>query len=194
MAYGDGGEGGGGKELFEPFNSGEVEVVGGLVEEHDVRLDDHGLDDGEALAPATGEGGCLGVEVGKAGAAGEFAESAFAFGFVDVSGGEGLLKDLADREAVGKAGILGNVGGAGTLADGKVAGVGLDLAGEKGEEGGFAGAIGADEADAVAVFDGEGDVFEEGESAELLGHGLCVEDGGHLSLGYRAGARPEAGA
>ncbi len=96
MADSDGGEGGGGEELFEPFDAGEVEVVGGLVEEHDVRLDDHGLDDGEAFAPATGEGGGFGVEVGETGAASEFAETAFAFGFVDVGGGEGGFKDLPD--------------------------------------------------------------------------------------------------
>ncbi len=118
VADGDGGEGGGAEQLFKPLNTGQVEVVGGLVEEHDFRFDDHGLGDGEPLAPTAGERGCFSVEVGKAGAAGELTKAAFAFGVGDMGCGEGLFKYLADGEAGGEAGILGDVGGAGALADG----------------------------------------------------------------------------
>src|ERR1019366_6761887 len=98
--------------------------------EHDFRLGDEGFGDGEALAPSPGESGGLGVEVYEAGAACQLAPSAFAFRFVDVSGSECVFKHLADGEASAKARILGDIGGAGTLADGQFAGVGLDLAGQ----------------------------------------------------------------
>ena len=58
----DAGEGGLVEELFEPDDSGEVEVVGGLVEEEDVGAGDDGFGDGEAFAPASGEGGGFDVE------------------------------------------------------------------------------------------------------------------------------------
>jgi hypothetical protein len=74
VADGDGGEGGTAQQFFKPLDAGQVEVVGGLVEQHHLRLDDHGFGDGQPLAPAAGERGRLLIEVGKTGAAGEFAQ------------------------------------------------------------------------------------------------------------------------
>ena len=51
----DTGERGLGKKLFEPLDSGKVEVVGGLVEKQNLGGGDQGLSDGEALTPASGE-------------------------------------------------------------------------------------------------------------------------------------------
>ena len=70
MADGDGGEGRGAEQFFKPFDAGQVEVVGGLVEQHHFRLDDHGFSDGKTLAPTAGERGGFSVEIGKSGAAG----------------------------------------------------------------------------------------------------------------------------
>ena len=63
------------KKLFEPLDSGEVEMVGGLIEEKNLRRGDQGFGDGEALAPASGERLRLGVEVLKAGAAQGFVQA-----------------------------------------------------------------------------------------------------------------------
>ena len=155
-------------------------MVGGLVEQHHFGLDDHGLGDGQPLAPAAGERGCLGVEVGKTGASGQFAQPALAFGFVDMRRGQRLLQHLADGEAGGKARVLGHVGGASALAHRQLAGVRLDLPGKNRQQRGFARAIGADQADPVAVLDGERNVLEKRLGAELLGHRLRVENRRHL--------------
>ena len=47
-----------------------------------------------------------------------------------------------------------------------VAGIGLDATGEDLQQRGFAGAVGTDQANAVAFLDGEGDVAEERSGAE----------------------------
>ena len=101
-------------------------------------------------------------------------------GFGDVGGGEGGFEDGADGEAGGEGGLLADVADAGALAGGDFARVGLLDAGEDGEEGGFAGAVGADEADAVRVAHRKAKVFEEGLRAEGLGQALGVEDWGHF--------------
>ena len=187
VADGDGGERRGAEEFFKPFNAGEVEVVGGLVEQHDFRLDDHGFRNGETLAPAAGERSCFSIEVSEAGAACQFAQAAFAFSFIDVGSGEGVLKHLANGESGGEPRILGNVGGAGPFAHGEFAGVGFHLAGEEGKQRGLAGAVGADETNAVSIFDGERDIEKKWLCAELLGYGLGIENWGHLSQEYRVG-------
>ncbi len=74
----DAGEVGLGEKLFEPLDSGEVEVVGGLVEEKNFGGGDERFGDGEALAPASGEGLRRGVEVLEAGAAESFVQAGVA--------------------------------------------------------------------------------------------------------------------
>ncbi len=188
----DAGEGGGLEGLFEPRDAGEVKVVGGLVEEEDVGGGDDGFGDGEALAPASGEGGGLGGGFGEADAAAGFAESAFAFGFGDCGGGESGFEDIANGETGSEGGLLADVADAGALADCDFAGVGVFFGGEDLEKGGFASAVGSDEADAVAVGDGEGDFGEEGDGAEALGDALSVQNRRHSPVYQGDGAvRPD---
>ena len=56
MADGDSGERGTGEQLFQPFDSSQVEVVGGLVEQHDFGVADQGLGNG-SLDPFGGHVG-----------------------------------------------------------------------------------------------------------------------------------------
>ncbi len=63
------------EKLFEPLDSGEVEVVGGFVEEKNVGRGDQGFGDGEALTPASGERLGFGLEVLEAGAAEGFVQA-----------------------------------------------------------------------------------------------------------------------
>ena len=58
--------------------------------------------------------------------------------------------------------------------------VGLDLAGQQLEQGGLAGAVGADHADPVAALDAQGEVPDDGPLAEALGHLVGVDH--HLGL------------
>jgi len=183
----DAGEAGGTKGLFEPLDSFEVEMIGGLVEEEDVGLGDHGLGNGEALAPAAGEGGSVGIHadggvravVGESGAAERFAETLLALVGGHGGGFEGGFEDAADGCSLGVLGDLLDVANAGAAADGDFTGVGLDLAGEDGEQGGLPGAVGPDEADTVALVYCKGDVFEEGCGAKALRHALCVQNRWH---------------
>src|SRR4029453_49578 len=50
------------------------------------------------------------------------------------------------------------------------------------EQRALARAVGPDEADQLALADGEADVVERGEPAELLGDAVHLEDGGHQAL------------
>ena len=80
----------------------------------------------------------------------------------------------------GKARVLRHVSGAGALAHGQFARVRLNLPGQNRQQRGFARAVGADQADPVAVLDGERNVLKQRLGAELLGHGLRVENRRHL--------------
>ena len=51
MAHHHGGEPGRFEQALEPDDSVEVEMVGGFVEQQNVRLRDDGLGDGETLSP-----------------------------------------------------------------------------------------------------------------------------------------------
>ena len=103
MADDDAGEGGGGEEFFEPLDAGQVEVVGGLVEEEDVGLLGEGEGDGEAFFPAAGVGLGDGVEVLESGAAEGFGGAAFPLGLVDVVLLEGLVDDFAGGDVGGNS-------------------------------------------------------------------------------------------
>ena len=54
VAHDDAGEGSLLKQILEPRDSGKVEVVGGLVEQENVRMLYQGFDDRETLLPAAG--------------------------------------------------------------------------------------------------------------------------------------------
>ena len=69
------------QERFEPFNSGEVEVVGGLVQEKNVWLLDEGFGDRETFFPAAGERGGEYFVIFEAGAAEGFGGAKGEIGF-----------------------------------------------------------------------------------------------------------------
>src|SRR5258706_5190736 len=54
VAHDDAGKGSLLKQVFEPCDSGEIEMVGRLVEQEDVRMLHQGLDNRETLLPAAG--------------------------------------------------------------------------------------------------------------------------------------------
>ncbi len=155
MAHRDGGERGGCKQLFQPLDAGQVEVVGGLVQQHHFRLGNQRLDNSQPFAPPAGEGRGLNIQICEAGTPGQLAQAAFALRFVDVRGRQGLFQHLADRTTAGKTRILGHVSGAGPLAHRKFARVRLNLPRKDGQQRGLAGSIRADQSDAIAVFHSE---------------------------------------
>ena len=62
--------------------------------------------------------------------------------------------------------ILRNVGEARAAAEHQIAGVGLDAPGEDLQQGGLAGAVGSDQAEAVAFLNAEGHAAKQRRGAE----------------------------
>jgi hypothetical protein len=80
-----------------------------------------------------------------------------------------------------------DVGNANSLAEGDFPGIGLLFRAEDGEESRFASAVRSDEAYAIAVMDGAGNVFEERNGAEAFGDTLRDQDR-RLTLSLRGSA------
>ena len=157
-----------------------VETAGGLVEDQDVGVVDDGLGDADALAVAFGQlADQLGADVAEGAAPDDLVGAA-----LDVGAGDAL--ELADEGEVLDDLHLGVEGrGFGEVADalldllrvlqhveagdGGLAGGGREEAGEDAHRGGFPGAVGAEEADDLALFHLEGDV--------VYGDSTCVSLG-----------------
>ena len=137
----------------------QVEVVGGLVEQEEVRGRDEHLGHGVAVAFAAGEDAEFleDVVAGEHEAAEEGAE----FDDGNFGGGAG---DVVEHAGVGVEDfvlVLREEVGEDVVAYADVAGGGRLLLAQQADERGFACAVGADEGDAVAALDGEVDVFED---------------------------------
>ncbi len=137
----------------------EVEVVGGLVEQQQVRGRDEHLGHGVAVALAAGEDAEFLEDV----VAGEH-EAAEQGAQLDDGNLGGDAGDVVEHLGVGVEDfvlVLREEVGEDVVAFADGAGGGLFLAAEQADEGGLAGAVGADEGDAVAALDREADVFED---------------------------------
>ncbi len=157
----DAGERGGGEELFEPLDAFEIQVVGGLIEEQHVgRLGDL-AGDGEAALPAAGEGFGAHGGVGEAGAAEGLADEGGALHLVEMLPGNSGGDDLMHGLAFGELGLLRHVADARIAAERNRAAIGSDLTGEDAQQGGFTGAIAADQPEALAFGDAQRDVLKE---------------------------------
>ena len=182
----DDGEPRGAQRLFEPLDAFDVEVVCRLVEQQDVGSLNDSLDEREAFAPAPAEtcsdGGercTCGAVVGEASAS-----ECLAKPLLLLVGGNGsaihrALDDLADGDLRRELRHLLDVGDGGAAAHGDLAAVRLLLVGKQREESRLAGAVGADEADAVAIVDREGEILKERRRAEALGDRLSCQDWSH---------------
>ncbi len=154
-------------ELFDGVEEhvfgAHVEVVGRLVEQEEVGGRDEHAGEGVAVALAAGEHaeGLEDVVAGEHEAAEEIAER----DGVDARVGAGDVFEHARGGVEDLVLVLREVVGDDVVADADFAGGGLFDAGEHAHERGFAGAVDADERDAVAAIDGEGDVFEHALSA-----------------------------
>lgn len=148
----------GAQHFFEPGNAVEVEVVGGLVEQQQVGLLDQGAGQRDALARTARQAGDLGVrgqaELFQHGAYARRALPVFVVAFdvadhVEDSGVFVQLRLLFDR------------GHAQPRTAGDVAVVGNGAAIQQPQQRGLAGAVAADEADALAGLDGEVGVVQQ---------------------------------
>lgn len=178
-----------------------VERAGGLVEEQDGGLHGEGAGDGGALLLAAGEFAGVGVELigeadagevlGGEGAGGggiEAAHDARGEGdvFPDAQVGEEveLLENHPDAGAVGvERAVVARIGGDAVEAD--LAGVGHDEKIQAAQQGGFSRAAGAKHGGDGAGTDGEGDVGDGGEGAEVFREVERLKDGRGKPVGGR---------
>ena len=155
----------------QPGHALDVEVVGGLVQAHNVGggREDSGERNAAALTARqrADEGG--GVDVGEE-AGVDVAHGRVGRPLVFLHAGVNGLDD----GVLGVKGVrLGEDGDAHAVATGHHSPVGLLRAGDDAQERGLSGAVGAENADAAAVVEADRDSFEEltrsGEGADVLG-------------------------
>ncbi len=173
--------------VFEPDDSVEVQVVGRLIEQQQIRRAHQGLGQVQAHPPATGEVPDLAIHllVGKAQAGEQFARAGIggvAIGSVEfrvqaglcgtVVGRFGLrqvalhlaqaqvaIEHVVHRQALEGVDLLAHVGDAPIGRQQAITRVGVQLASQQGEQARFAGAVGTDEAGFVAGVQGQLGVF-----------------------------------
>ena len=152
-------------------------MIRGFVEQKNVRFAHQSFGDGEAFAPATGERSSFRVEIGERGASEDFSGALQAFAFGDSL----LIEGFIDYRTNGVAGReLGNLADEiemRAFADGHVAGIGERDAAEDVEESGLAGAVWTNDADAIALRNGERDVLKQRNDAVAFGKSLGADDG-----------------
>ena len=171
------------EEILHPEDRLQVEVVGGLVQEQQLGLGREGAGEEGAAAQASGEVE-VGAVLGKPEAGDEVVDPQVALPILlravlrPEPGGD----ELAHRQGDVLGDLLGQQGLPGGAAD--LAAVGAHLAGGDSEEGGLAGAVAPDEADALALLDLQVDPVEDGRPAEGE---VDVEQGeqGHSEGGRR---------
>ncbi len=185
MAHGHGGEGGRAQQFFQPLDSGQVQMVGRLIQQHHLRLDDHGLGNGQPLAPSAGERSRLRVQVGKAGASGQLPQPALALGLVYMGCGKGAAPAPGEWSGPERSASPAAHRRRGRACARPARPRPAPPAQPARQQRGLARAVGADQPDAVAVLHGQGNIAKQRHSAELLGHGLRIENRRHLSQDYR---------
>ena len=163
------------EKFLQPLDAGQVQMIGGLVEQDDFRLLHQRFGDGEPLAPASGKRFGLGIEIAEAAAAQGFGLASLPFRFRESDRAHGTPHDAADGLARLEVRILGDVGEARAAAQHQIAGVGLDAPGEDLQQRGLAGAVGSDQAEAVAFLDAEGDAAKQRRRAEGFRNLVGVE-------------------
>ena len=151
-------------------------MVGRLVQKVQVRLGDCGAGQKGGALPAAGEGGEFTFVQFGGGAEGFEQEVDAPLVGVALSGGEGAADGFVEGEVQEVCGhVLFDEGQAQAAAAGDVAAGGFGLAGEAAQQGGFAAAVGGDQADAVVGVDGQVEAGEEGARGGD-GQGAQAED------------------
>ncbi len=166
-----------GQEIDDGLGGGDVEVREGLVEEEEFGVGLEGASEGGALAHALGVLGYWAFQrwVEGDGAEGHFGGADAGAGVVHfVEGGE-VIQVFEGGELVVEGGGMGHVGDAAASFGGRSAedfdGAlgGFGEAGEEAQQGGFAGAVFAQDEVDFAGFEGEGERAQGGEGAKELG-------------------------
>lgn len=170
--------------VFHPADAEGIEAGERLVEEHDLRGVEQAARDRELLFHAAGE--LAGKLVGFVGDL-ELLKKRLRERFVvaDAVDAGDEIEVLTDGEIIEEPGFVGEEreralggqrgGGEVVTGDAEGAGAGGNDAGEAAERGGFAGAVGADEAEDFAWANEEGQLADGSEAAVAFGEGLDLD-------------------
>ena len=183
------------KHGLEGAGGDGVDAFEGLVEEEDFGAVDDGSGEGKFLLHAVREVGdeflCFVGEVhefeelGGARGCGRGVEAVHAADEAEIlGGGEAAEESEAFRDDADLALDFDGVSGGVEAEDLNAAGGGSEQAGEHLDGGGFACAVGAEEAEELAGGDGEIDVLNGGEFAETAGEIGGGDSGSHLGEAY----------
>jgi hypothetical protein len=132
--------------------------------------------DGEPLAPPTGKRRGFHVEITQPGAAQDFRHAPGTIGFWNLRAIERSLNHRADGFANSEFRDLTNETEPRAFANCDVAGIRRSTSAQNIEERGFSGAIRADNADARAFGNDEGDILEKRRGAESFREALSADD------------------
>src|SRR5271168_201689 len=168
------------QQRFKPFNSGEIEMIGRLVQKQNIRLLDKRFGNRQAFLPAAGERRSVDIKIFEAGAAERFLGAKGAVRFRHA----GFLQGGFDYRVSGFSGgefrNLRDAAQPGAFANGYVAAIGLHASVEYFEECGFTGTVGADQADAIAFGDSERNILEKRRGTVPLRESLRVDNRGQI--------------
>ena len=177
VAHHHAGEGGRSEQPLEPQDAFEIEVVGGLVEEEQVGIEGQLARNGEPALPSAGEGFRRGGAVGETGPAERLVDARGTLEIVEALARDGGGDDFRGGELRREAHLLRHVTDTRVAPHGDGAGIGLHFAGQNFQERGLAGAVGTDQAEALAFRDAERDVLEQHARPESLGErGTAFEE------------------
>ncbi len=163
---------------FEPGDGVDVQVVGGLVEEEQVRRHHQGAGEQGPPLAAGGERGQVGVTVQTGPREGLLHQvGLFGSGRRQAGRGEARGHRLAHAAGERLRQLLGQEGHAQARGAGDLAGVGGQRALEEAKQGGLAGAVAPQQADALAALDLQLDAVKEERPAQGEGDVLEVDEG-----------------
>ncbi len=163
------------QDILQPFDPGEIQMIGGLIEQENCRILDQRLRDREALAPSAGELGGRLILIFKSSPA-----QGFPFERSPLRGGnggpiEGPLDHDPDGIARVEMRILRDVLKLGAFAKRNRAAVGRLPSAEDFEQRRFARAIGADQPEPVAFAEVQRKIQKQRIRAERFADALRVE-------------------
>ena len=89
------------QEFLQPLDAGQIQMVGGFVEQHDIRVLHQSFGDGETLAPASGKGRGFGVEFAEARAAQGLRLASLPFRFRHAGGAQSIAASRSRMDSPG---------------------------------------------------------------------------------------------
>ena len=168
-----------GQQVFQPENSLNIEMVGGFIHDQDVRMNHQGSADGQSFAPSPGQELDRTVWCNKFGPAEQGMYPVMLFNGGDIQLGQRCLQIFRAGQFLCKDIILGKIADLDMLLPEEFTAVRFNQITEDLEQGGFAGTVGADQADFIAFIDDQVDRGKQGLGTKGLADILAGKKIGH---------------